>query len=175
MIVIAGDPVRGRDDVRSSRLKIFDWIGKPIDFGHLVQVLRASIAPQPVERPCILHLDDDYSVLASVADALRVVGNVVSADTIESARRTLSTERIDLAVLDLSLGARSGLELLPYLRDSQGNVIPVIIFCAEDAGLQLDEQVQAALCKMKAPLATLVATVRDRLAHRPTRTHPEVL
>jgi PAS domain S-box-containing protein len=175
MIVIAGDPVRGRDDVRSSRLKIFDWIGKPIDFGHLVQVLRASIAPQPVERPCILHLDDDYSVLASVADALRVVGNVVSADTIESARRTLSTERIDLAVLDLSLGARSGLELLPYLRDSQGNAIPVIIFCAEDAGLQLDEQVQAALCKMKAPLATLVATVRDRLAHRPTRTHPEVL
>ena len=170
MIVIAGDPVRGRDDVRSSRLKIFDWIGKPIDFGHLVRILRASIAPQPLERPCILHLDDDYSVLASVADALRVVGNVVSADTIESARHTLSTERIDLAVLDLSLGARSGLELLPYLRDSQGNAIPVIIFCAEDADLRLDEQVQAALCKMKAPLATLVATVRDRLAHRPTRT-----
>jgi PAS domain S-box-containing protein len=174
MIVIAGDPVRGRDDVRSSRLKIFDWIGKPIDFGRLVQVLRASIAPQPLERPCILHLDDDYSVLALVADALRMVGNVVSADTIETARRTLSTERIDLAVLDISLGAHSGLELLPDLRNSRGKVIPVIIFCAQDADLRLDEQVQAALCKLNTPLATLVATVRDRLAHLPTRTALEV-
>jgi PAS domain S-box-containing protein len=174
MIVISGDPVRGQDDVRSPRLKIFDWIGKPIDFGHLVQVLRASIAPPPVERPCILHLDDDYSVLALVADALRMVGNVISADTVENARRALSTERIDLAVLDISLGLHSGLELLPDLRDSQGNVIPVIIFCAQDAGLRLDEQVQAALCKLNAPLATLVATVRDRLAHRPTRTVLEV-
>jgi PAS domain S-box-containing protein len=174
MIVIAGDPVRGRDDVRSSRLKIFDWIGKPVNFEHLFQVLRASIAPQPAERPWILHLDDDYSVLALVADALRMVGNVVSADTIEDARRTLATERIDLAVLDLSLGARSGLELLPDLRNSQGKAIPVIIFCAQDAGLLLDEQVQAALCKLNAPLATLVATVRDRLAHLPTRTVLEV-
>ena len=52
--------------------------------------------------------------------------------------------------------------------------IPVIIFCAQDAGLLLDEQVQAALCKLNAPLATLVATVRDRLAHLPTRTVLEV-
>jgi PAS domain S-box-containing protein len=174
MIVIAGDLVRGRDDVRSPRLKIFDWIAKPIDFGHLVQVLRASVAPQPLQRPCILHLDDDYSVLALVADALRMVGNVISADTIEGARRTLSTERIDLAVLDLSLGARSGLELLPDLRNNRGKMIPVIIFCAQDADLPLDEQVQATLCKLNAPLTTLVATVRDRLAHLPTRTVLEV-
>jgi PAS domain S-box-containing protein len=174
MIVIAGDLVRGRDDVRSSRLKIFGWIAKPIDFEHLRQVLRTATAPQPLERPRILHLDDDYSVLALVGDALRMVGNVVSADTIENARRTLSTERIDLAVLDISLGAHSGLELLPDLRDRQGNVIPVIIFSAQDSCGPLDEQVQAALCKLNSPLAILVSTVRDRLAHLPTQTVLEV-
>jgi CheY-like chemotaxis protein len=77
-------------------------------------------------------------------------------------------------VLDISLGAHSGLELLPDLRNSRGKVIPVIIFCAQDADLRLDEQVQAALCKLNTPLATLVATVRDRLAHLPTRTALEV-
>lgn len=174
MIVIAGDIGRGRDDIRSSRLKIFDWIEKPIDFEHLRVVLKASIAPQPRERPRILHLDDDYAVLALVADALGTVGNVVSVDTVERARRALSTERFDLAVLDISLDAQSGLELLPDLHDSQGKVIPVIIFSAQDKSLPLDGQVQAALSKLHSPLAQLVATVRDRLNHRPARTIPEV-
>ncbi|MDB5600166.1 MAG: sensor hybrid histidine kinase [Xanthobacteraceae bacterium] len=174
MIVISGDPAQGQDDVRSSRLKIFDWIGKPIDFENLFKILRASIAPQPHRRPRILHVDDDYEVLAAVTRTLSAIADVVSADTIESARRALSTEKIDLAVLDISLGGHSGLELLPDLRDSRGNAIPVIIFSAQDAGLPRDEQIQAALCKSNAPLASLVSTVRDRLAHLPTRTVLEV-
>jgi hypothetical protein len=64
--------------------------------------------------------------------------------------------------------------LLPDLRNNRGKMIPVIIFCAQDADLPLDEQVQATLCKLNAPLTTLVATVRDRLAHLPTRTVLEV-
>jgi PAS domain S-box-containing protein len=170
IIVISGDPGRGRDDVRSSKLNVSDWLGKPVDFEHLVQVLTASIASESNERPRILHVDDDHDVLTIVADALSKTADVVSVDSIDGARRALATGPIDLVVLDISLGTSSGLDLLPDLRDNRGNVIPVIILSAQDAGLACDQQVQVALAKSGASLETLVATVRYRLALLPART-----
>lgn len=174
MIVISDDAARGRNDVRSSRLNVLDWLSVPVEFERLVQILKASTAPQSHRRARILHLDDDYDVLAVVTDALRTMADVVSVDSIESARRTLTTERIDLAVLDISLGTGSGLDLLPHLRDRLGNVIPVIIFSAHDAGLACDEQVQVALSKSHASIDNLVAAVSDRLALLPPRASREM-
>lgn len=64
IIVVSGDPNRGRDDVRSSTLNVLGWLRKPVDFKQLVQVLRTSIAPGPSERPRILHIDENRDVLA---------------------------------------------------------------------------------------------------------------
>jgi PAS domain S-box-containing protein len=163
IVVTAGDPDRGRNDVRSSRLNVLDWLIKPVDFEHLARILKSAIASQPCERPRVLHVDDDYDVLALVTHALRATADVVSADSIESARRALATDRIDLVVLDIMLGADSGLDLLPDLRDSLGNAIPVIIFSARGAGFPCDEQIEVAFAKSSSSLNSLVATVRDRL------------
>jgi DNA-binding response OmpR family regulator len=164
IIVVSGDLSLGRDDVRSPRLDVLDWISKPIDLEHLVRLLKTSTAAEPIVRPRILHVDDDDSVLGAVRHALRTDADVVSVDSLEGARRVLASDRIDLAVLDIALNVGSGLDLLPELRGSQGNVIPVIIFSAQDAGSACDEQVHAALAKSHASLESLVATVRDRLA-----------
>jgi DNA-binding response OmpR family regulator len=51
IIVVSVDPGRGRDDVRSSRLNVLGWLSKPVDFEHLVKVLKTSIAPDSNERP----------------------------------------------------------------------------------------------------------------------------
>jgi len=123
--------------------------------------------------PRILHLDDDHDVLAAVAHALRTTADVVSVDSIADARRALAGDRIDLAVLDISLGSASGLGLLPDLRDGQGNVIPAIIFAAHGTDMACDEQVQATLAKSQTSIERLVATIQDRLAHLPARTFPE--
>jgi DNA-binding response OmpR family regulator len=164
IIVVSVDPGRGREDARSSKLNVLGWLSKPVDFEHLVQVLRARTASS--QRPLILHVDDDHDVLAVVADALRTVADVVSVDSLESARRALAINRIDLVVLDVVLGADSGLELLPALRDGQSDAIPVIIFSAQGAGLACDEQIQVALSKSQASLASLSTAIHDRLAHR---------
>jgi DNA-binding response OmpR family regulator/two-component sensor histidine kinase len=173
IIVVSGDPTRGHDDVRSSKLNVLDWLGKPVDFERLVQVLTGSVALGSNERPRILHVDDDHDMLSVVAAALSTTADVVSADCIDDARCALAADHIDLVVLDISLGTSSGLDLLPDLRDSRGNVIPVIILSAQDAALACDEQILVALTKSGASLETLVATVRYRLALLPAHTAKE--
>jgi PAS domain S-box-containing protein len=167
IIVIAGDPDQGRSDVRSSRLNVLRWFSKPIDLETLTQTLRIATASPSRERRRILHIDDDYDVLALVNHELRSIADMVSADGVESARRTLATDRIDLAVLDISLGEDSGLDLLPDLRGSLGGPIPVIVFSTHGAGTPCDEQVYVALSKTDSSLESLAAAVRDRLALLP--------
>jgi PAS domain S-box-containing protein len=167
IIVIAGDPDRGRSDVRSSRLNVLRWLNKPIAFETLINILKHAIPAPQRQRPRILHVDDDYDVLALVNHELRSIADVISADSVESARRTLATDRIDLAVLDISLGDDSGLDLLPDLRSSLGNAIPVIIFSTHGADTSCNEQVHAALSKINSSVESLGTAVRDRLALLP--------
>jgi len=158
--------------VRSFRLNVLDWLVKPVDFGHLVRILKSGIALQARRR--ILHVDDDHDVLAIVTLALRDTADVVSADSIESARRAFAADRIDLVVLDILLGIGSGLDLLPELHDNLGNAVPVIVFSTRGEGFPCDQQVEAAFGKSSASLESLVATVRDRLALLPDRPALEV-
>jgi PAS domain S-box-containing protein len=174
VIVIAADPVRARNDVRLSRLNVLDWLIKPVDFERLVPILKSATASRPRERPLVLHVDDDHDVLALVTHALRTTADVVSADSIESARRALATDRIDLAVLDILLGTDSGMDLLPDLRDSLGNAIPVVVFSAHGAAVPCDQQIEAAFSKSSSSLDSLVATVRDRLTPLAVRPAVEV-
>jgi PAS domain S-box-containing protein len=167
IIVIAGDPEQGRSDVRSSRLNVLRWLKKPIAFEPLIDTLNIAIALSRRERPRILHVDDDHDVLALVAQELRSIADVISADSVNSARHTLRTDRIDLAVLDIALGDDSGLDLLPDLRGSFGGAIPVIIFSTHGADMACDEQVHATLSKMNSSLQGLGEAVRDRLALMP--------
>src|ERR1700730_13894027 len=147
IIVIAGDPDRGRSDVRSSHLNILEWLRKPLDFERLVLALKTALAPQQPKPLRILPVDGDRDVLALVAHALRSSADVISAASLASARLALATERIDVVVLDIAIGADSGLDLLPDLRDSLGNALPVIVFANNGAGVPCDEQVQAACSK----------------------------
>jgi DNA-binding response OmpR family regulator len=147
-----------------------DWLSKPLDFEHLVLVLKAALAPRQPERQRVLHIDDDRDVLALVTHALRSTADVISADSLVSARRALVTERIGVVVLDIALGAESGLDLLPDLRDNVGKVLPVIIFATNGAAVPCDEQVHVALSKSNASLDHLREAVRDQLTLLPT--HP---
>lgn len=165
IIVIAGDPDQGRSDVRSSRLNILCWLDKPIAFERLIQILRIALVAPLRERPRILHVDDD--VLAPVNRELGSIADVISTDSVESARRTLVTDCIDLAVLDVGHGQNSGLDLLPDLRNALGQTIPVIIFSTQCSEMACDEQVQATLSKDESSVESLKAAVQDRLALLP--------
>jgi len=171
IIVISGDPSRGRDDLRSSKLNVLDWLNKPVDFDRLVRLLARPAAREANKRPRILHVDKNNVV----ARALGEIGDVITVNSIEEAKRALKAGDFDLAVLDVALAKITSPDLLPELRDSKGNVIPVVVFSADGANLASEAQVRAALAESHTSIDSLVATVRDRLALRSTRLSREVL
>jgi signal transduction histidine kinase len=162
IIVVSADVNRGRNDLRSSKLNVLDWLNKPVDFDRLMRVLAVPVL-QPNRRPRILHVDED----PVVARALGEIGDVVTVNAIEEAQRALAAGDFDLAVLDAALAKAASPNVLPELRDSRGNAIPVVIFSARGAKAAQDGHEQAALAKLHSSVEGLMAAVRDRLGPRP--------
>jgi signal transduction histidine kinase len=168
IIVVSADPSRGRDDARSSKLNVLDWLSKPVDFDCLMGLLTQPVAGAASKRPRILHVDEDDLI----ARALGEIADVVTVNSIEAARRALMASDFDLAVLDLVLAKRASPDLLPELRDSKGNVIPIVVFGANGANSADEAQKRAAMTESLTSIESLVATVRERLAS-PQRAYPE--
>ncbi len=171
ILVVSADTSRGRDDLRSSKLNILDWLNKPVDIDRLMRMLAKSVVHDANRRPRILHVDEDNAV----ARALSEIADVVTVNSIDAARRALKAGDFDLAVLDVALAKGASPDLLPELRDSRGNVIPVVVFSAKGADLAADAQERATLAKSHSSIDSLVATVRDRLASRPTSGSKELV
>jgi PAS domain S-box-containing protein len=163
MLVASDDPEGGSAAARSQGVKALEWLRRPVDIEHLTTRLLAALSSRSRPRPRILHVDDDRDTLAIVAHELNTIADVVSADSVERARRALATDRIDLAIVDARLGTESGLDLLPELRDGSGNVIPVIIFSNSSRKLSGGGPVESALSEMTSSLKLLSSVVRDRL------------
>jgi DNA-binding NtrC family response regulator len=166
---VSVDASRGRDDLRSSKLNVLEWLNKPVDVDRLTRALVKAVAQDPNRRPRILHVDDDNVV----ARALSEIADVVTVDSIEEARRALKASDFDLAVLDMALAPGASADLLPELRDSKGNVIPVVVFSVQEANLADNPQEHAA--RDNSSIDSLVATVRDRLASRPALVSGELV
>ena len=132
IIVVSVDPSRGRDDVRSSKLNVLDWLNKPVDLDRLVRALAQARRARGEQTSATSFMSTKTIV---VARALGEIGDVVTVNSIEEARQALKTSDFDLAVLDVALAKGAGPDLLPELRDSKGNVIPVVVFSAEGANL----------------------------------------
>jgi PAS domain S-box-containing protein len=168
IIAMTTDGGHQGEGLNLSELEGLEWLDKPVDVDRLAQLLDRVALPHANGRPHILHVDDDPEVLEAVGQALEATATVTSVGSLCDARRVLAGGHFDLAVLDIALGAESGLDLLPDLRSSKGRAIPVIIFSAHGANQNpvSDPQVQANLKKSRTALDNLIATVHDRLTLR---------
>jgi PAS domain S-box-containing protein len=166
IVVVSADAARGREDFRSSTLNVLDWLNKPIDTAALVAVLNRPLARNGSKRPRILHIDDDADVRAVVAGAVGQSCEVTSVASIADAHVALTAQQFELAVLDLVLSQGSGLDLLPDLRDREGNAMPVILYSARAANGRNAAQVQAALTKSHTSIDHLILTLRRHMAGR---------
>jgi signal transduction histidine kinase len=171
IIVISADIGRGRDDLRSSKLNVLDWLNKPVDFDRLMRLLAGLAVRDPSRRPRILHVDEDNLV----ARALSKIADVVTVNSIEDAKLALKTGDFDLAVLDVTLAKGAGSDPLPELRDSKGNLIPVVVFSAQRPNLTSDRPEQVMSVELRSSIDGLVARVRDRLASGPASVSTEVV
>jgi signal transduction histidine kinase/DNA-binding response OmpR family regulator len=156
----------GDDTTPPTLLNILDWLEKPVDVESLLRVLERPIVRSIGVRPRILHFDNDREVLQTIAQALNAVADLTSVDSIDAARRALTMNHFDAAVLDLARTS-SGMDLLPELHNRDGDTIPVILFSALGANPLLAPEMQAKLVKFRTSLDNLVAALRKRLAVKP--------
>jgi signal transduction histidine kinase len=171
IIVISADIGRGRDDLRSSKLNVLDWLNKPVDFDRLMRLLGGLAVRDPSRRPRILHVDEDNLV----ARALSKIADVVTVNSIDDARQALKTGDFDLAVLDVTLAKAAGSNPLLELRDSKGNLVPVVVFSAQSPDLKSDRPEQVMTVELRSSIDGLVARVRDRLASGSSSISTEVV
>lgn len=83
------------------------------------------------ERPLVLVLDDDAAIRATMGRRLRAYGyDVAAVATLEEARATIGTLRIEALIIDVNLDAgQSGLDLLETIRARREfDHAPVLIF-----------------------------------------------
>ena len=80
----------------------------------------------------ILILEDDPDQSTLMGDALQADGHeCVFAATVEEAMRVLNSRPIDLALVDMNLPGRPGLEAVSYIRNTPSLLhIPVIVVTA---------------------------------------------
>jgi signal transduction histidine kinase/DNA-binding response OmpR family regulator len=155
---------QNQDDIKFANINIVDWIDDPSDVEELRGRIKVSIDRSAISPARILHADDDPHALAAVARVRRTDGVVVSAGSIDEARHALEALEFDLAIVDLELDGRSGMDLLPYLHDKAGRPTPVIIYSAEGANPELAAQVWTALAKSPDAVDRLVADLRRHVA-----------
>ena len=127
-------------------LGVIDWLKKPIDAARLISVV--SSAATHGHLPLVLHVEDEPDVRTVVASMLNGRCEIVSADSIVSAKDALTKLTFDLVLLDIGLPDGSGLDLIEMI---EKRVIPprIVIFSASDVSAEYSNRVSAVLVKSR--------------------------
>jgi CheY-like chemotaxis protein len=123
---------------------VLDWLRKPIDTGHLVDALKASIAPRPDRRGRLLHVDDHRDKASNSADDSQMPAEVIAVGSNEAARSALASGPIDVAVLNIPLETSVVLNLLPDLHDQTGAAIPLVVVSAKGVESACEDLIEVA-------------------------------
>ncbi|EME68831.1 histidine kinase [Paramagnetospirillum caucaseum] len=80
----------------------------------------------------ILHIEDDAATRSMIARLLAPHAMVIGAATVEEGIRVAEGQCFDLAIIDLGLPDGNGLDVMEWLRNSDGARPPVVVFTAAD-------------------------------------------
>ncbi|WP_301750342.1 ATP-binding protein [uncultured Erythrobacter sp.] len=123
-------------------------------------LLAGNVPANPNEQtdlPLLLHIDDDIDCLTVVASAFAGRATLVSAATMDEARALL-IRRTDFSgcIIDVGMGADSGLDILPAVR-AIAPELPIVLFTARDEP-HAEAQANAVLVKSRTSVNKLVET-----------------
>ena len=157
VIVVSGRAHEGRVQFNGDAVTVVDWIQKPIEPDRLTRALREAL--QRVERPHILHVEDDPDIVQITQTLLEDVADFTHVPSVNAARQQLESHVFDLVILDLNLADGSGVELIDQLKSH----CPVVIFSAQVPCREITEQVTAALTKSTTSNDQLLDTIKQLL------------
>ncbi len=95
-------------------------------------------------KPRILVLDDDDTILELVQDILSSEYEVIASSSAADGLKRLQQEHFDLLILDLGLPGLSGIDTIREIRESQESRLPILVVSAYTelrrlvSGLQVD-------------------------------------
>jgi DNA-binding NtrC family response regulator len=118
-----------------------------------------------VSKTSILIVDDDLSLLDALESALKQAGHqeVVALGGFADARRVLHTDRFDVLITDVRLGAFNGLQLAVLARD-QNPGIQLIVFSGFDDPVLRQEAERLGAVYLVKPVTSrqLLELIRNR-------------
>ena len=132
---------------------------------------RSDDVSAPAPRPVVLVCDDDRVVLATLAGALGDAGyEVIEADNGDDAILLARQYRPSIALLDMRMDGKSGLDVAAYLRDYVGTPF-VFLSAASDESLIARAREFGALDYLVKPVDvdTIAAAVADALRRSASR------
>jgi DNA-binding response OmpR family regulator len=161
IIVVSANAQQGCEELTAGSFAVIDCLDKPIDQTRLVAAVRQAVQRQTNRNPHIIHVEDDPDIVQIVATILHDVAVVTPASSLQEAQQKLLEESFDLVILDLNLPDGFGLELLPRLTNREHQCIPVVVFSAQEVGLEVAHRVTAALVKSRTSNQDLVNTIKS--------------
>ncbi|MDI9641844.1 PAS domain S-box protein [Geitlerinema splendidum] len=163
LIVVSATAQQGREQLQGFGFAIVDWLNKPIDRDLLATAIRQAVTRQAVNKPQILHVEDDLDLTRVIVAIVQDSAELDKAVNLQEARQKLAQNDYALVILDLSLPDGSGLELLPYLNEL-ACPIPVLIFSAKEVNQETTHQVAAVLVKSRTSNQQLLDTIHSLIA-----------
>lgn len=161
IVIVSAEANLAKQNNVTGGLQVIDWIEKPIDKKRLLNSVNLSI--KEIEKfSKILYVEDDSDLTQMLATLLGDNISVISAATVNEAKKRLSNENFDLVILDVGLPDGTGLDLLPILHE-QLSLIPVIIFSGKTISTEVFNKVDAALIKSKVSNDELIKIIKKLL------------
>ncbi len=161
IVVVSAIAQQGRQELEGGAFEVADWLDKTTDHAQLVAAVRRAIARRTLEKPRILHIEDDPDVIEVLAAIIGETAEMVNASNLDTARQQVQSQTFDLIILDLGLPDGSGLQLLPLLRDPSRKPVPIMIFSADEISSETAHNVAAALVKSRTSNEELLETIRS--------------
>jgi diguanylate cyclase (GGDEF)-like protein len=125
------------------------------------------MAPEKLEKPNILIIDDDEQVRSLLKDVLSASHDCTTVSSAEGALSIMKSISFSLAISDINMGGISGLDLIPRVLELAPDTVVVMISGQQTIDFAIDAMRAGAFDYITKPLdIRLVETAVDRaLAH----------
>jgi PAS domain S-box-containing protein len=161
IIVVSAKMEEGRLAI-DGNLSGTEWLSKPINEVHLLDLLRRHIPLHNQHRLKVLHVEDDVDLHQVV---LAMAGKNVDmqlATSLAAAHASIAQQSYDVLILDLQLPDGSGWEFLPTMRKAQPDARVIILTSSELSSEEI-AKVEIALLKSRMSHDDLLRAIHSRI------------
>lgn len=163
VIVISKATEQAKVEVGGDCEGVLGWLPKPVDPERLLSLLKDAAAR--VSLPRILYVEDNEDDVKLVSELLRGIAEITFVGNMNNAKFRLARERFDLVILDLLLPDGFGTTLLPYIKDTSDEPVPVIIYSVYPVSKEAAGLVAADFVKSETSADQLISAISAQLNH----------